>query len=85
MSDFVVRIDNTKLSAKQAAQIASAIQGTVLSELGRLDLAPADAAKAVPTGALILHPEWRGIWIRNLKDLQSHTAPPILQVTERGV
>ena len=40
MSDFVVRIDTAKLSDKQAAAIAGAIQMAVMSELGKLDLAP---------------------------------------------
>ena len=39
MSDFVVRIDTAKLNEKQAEAIATAIQGAVLSQLGRLDLA----------------------------------------------
>ena len=39
MSDFVVRIDTAKLNTKQAAAIAAAIQGAVLSQLGDLDLA----------------------------------------------
>ena len=40
MSDFVVRIDAAKLSAKQQAAIASAIQAAVLGQLGDLDLGP---------------------------------------------
>lgn len=83
MSDFVVRIDSTKLSAKQAAQVASAIQGVVLSEMGKLDLASADAAKVVPTGALLFHPEWRGMWLRSLKDMQNPVASPVLHVVEK--
>ena len=81
MSDFIVRIDSSKLSAKQANQLASAIQGTVLSEIGRLDLAPLDPHGI--SGALTLHPEWRGLWLRSLKDLQNPGAPPILQVNEK--
>ncbi len=84
MSDFVVRIDSAKLSPKQAAQVASAIQGVVLSEMGKLDLASADAAVAVPSGALLFHPEWRGMWMRTLKDMQSPGATPILQVVEKS-
>ena len=79
MSDFVVRIDSTKLSPKQAAHLATAIQGTVLAELGKLDLAP----PAVPGGALTFHPEWLGIWLRSLKDLQNPASQPILQVVEK--
>jgi hypothetical protein len=78
MSDFVVRIDTAKLNAKQAAAIASAIQGAVLAELGALDLAhPAEsaaltaAAGPVGLGSIIFHPEWRGLWIRNIRDLQA--------------
>ena len=77
MSDFVVRIDTAKLNAKQSAAIAAAIQGAVLSQLGDLDLAHAggEGTKAltapVGLGSVIFHPEWRGLWIRNLKDLQS--------------
>ena len=69
MSDFVVRIDTTKLNDKQAAAVAGAIQGAVLSELGKLDL----GAGHSPTGShgsILFHPEWRGIWLRNLKDIQ---------------
>lgn len=77
MSDFVVRIDTAKLNTKQAAAIAAAIQGAVLSQLGDLDLAHGGGeggkALAAPAGfgSVIFHPEWRGLWIRNLKDLQS--------------
>jgi len=77
MSDFVVRIDTAKLNAKQSAAIAAAIQGAVLSQLGDLDLAHAGGegtkalAAPVGLGSVIFHPEWRGLWIRNLKDLQS--------------
>ena len=39
MSDFVVRIDTAKLNERQAAALSSAIQGAVLAELGKLDLA----------------------------------------------
>ena len=48
MSDFVVKIDTTKLNDKQAADVAGAIQGAVLRELARLDLAPPSG----PTGAI---------------------------------
>ena len=70
MSDFVVRIDTARLNDKQAAAVASAIQGAVLSALGHLDLAPATAGPQSPTGSILFHPEWRGIWLRNLKDFQ---------------
>ena len=70
MSDFVVRIDTARLSDKQAAAVAAAIQGAVLSALGHLDLSPATAAPTTPTGSILFHPEWRGIWLRNMKDLQ---------------
>ena len=82
MSDFIVRVDSTKLSSQQASRLAAAIQGTVLQELGRLDLAPTDPKG---TGALILHPEWRGLWLRSLKDLQNPATQPILQVSEKQV
>ena len=88
MSDFVVRIDTAKLSAKQAASIAAAIQGAVLAQVGDLDLAHAgsDGAKAlagpIGTGSVIFHPEWRGLWIRNLKDLQA-PAQTVLTVQAR--
>lgn len=83
MSDFVVRIDTAKLNAKQSAAVAAAIQGAVLAEMGKLDLAPAAAAEhpaaaaAGPTGvgSILFHPEWRGIWIRNLRDLQAPQQP----------
>ena len=75
MSDFVVRIDTAKLNDKQSAAIAAAIQGAVLAELGQLDLAHATehasaAAGSGGSGAILFHPEWRGIWLRSLADLQ---------------
>jgi hypothetical protein len=81
MSDFVVKIDTAKLNDKQAANVAGAIQGAVLRELARLDLAPTGG----PTGAITFHPEWRGIWLRNLKDFQGAQPPqvPALTVVER--
>jgi hypothetical protein len=81
MSDFVVKIDTAKLNEKQAAHVAGAIQGAVLRELARLDLAPTGG----PTGAITFHPEWRGLWLRNLKDLQGTQPPqvPALTVVER--
>jgi hypothetical protein len=69
MSDFVVRIDTAKLNDKQAAAVAGAIQGAVLSELGKLDLG-AGHTPAGSHGSILFHPEWRGIWLRNLKDIQ---------------
>ena len=54
MSDFVVRIDTAKLNEKQAAAIAGAIQGAVLSELGNLDLT-AGGSPATPHGSIIFH------------------------------
>ena len=81
MSDFVVKIDTSKLNDKQAGQVAGAIQGAVLRELAKLDLAPPRGA----SGAITFHPEWRGIWIRTFKDLQKPGVEvPVLQVVERG-
>jgi len=81
MSDFVVKIDTAKLSEKQAASVAGAIQGAVMRELAALDL----ALPKGPTGAITFHPEWRGIWIRNFKEIQGANAVdvPVLQVVER--
>ena len=81
MSDFVVKIDTAKLSDKQAAQVAGAIQGAVLRELAKLDLTEPRAA----TGGIMFHPEWRGIWLRSLKDLQRvpEAEIPALAVVER--
>jgi hypothetical protein len=81
MSDFVVKIDTTKLNEKQAAQVAGAIQGAVLRELAKLDLAPHKG----PSGAITFHPEWRGIWLRAIKDLQRvpDAEIPTLAVVER--
>lgn len=76
MNDFVVRIDTENLNEKQAAAVAAAIQGAVLSELGKLDLANgtsaagASAAGSRPFGSILFHPEWRGIWIRSLEDIR---------------
>jgi hypothetical protein len=85
MSDFVVRIDTAKLSAKQAAAIASAIQGAVLAELGQLDLAHGEpekgAASGVGVGSIVFHPEWRGLWLRNLRDLQDPLQPVLIVQT----
>ena len=81
MSDFVVKIDTAKLSDKQAAHVAGAIQGAVMRELARLDLAPPRGGG----GAITFHPEWRGIWIRTFKDLQKPGVEvPVLEVVERG-
>lgn len=66
MSEFIVKIDTAKLNQKQAAAISGAIQGAVMRELGRLDLAPA----RTPFTAITAHPEWLGLWLRSLKDLQ---------------
>ena len=81
MSDFVVKIDTARLNNKQAAALAGAIQGAVLRELARLDLAPPRA----PAGAITFHPEWRGLWLRSLRDLQGPQGPtaPVLAVVER--
>lgn len=74
MSDFVVRIDTAKMNDKQLAAIAGAIQVAVMSELGKLDLAHAghggEKALGSGTGAILFHPEWRGYWLRDLKNLQ---------------
>lgn len=81
MSDFVVRIDTAKLNDKQAAAVAGAIQGAVMSALGRLDLAHGEAASGSgPTGSIFFHPEWRGLWLLSLKDLKSQTKVPVLTV-----
>jgi len=82
MSDFVVRIDTANLNEKQAAAIAGAIQGAVLSELGKLDLSHAAAAAAgqSPGGSILFHPEWRGLWLRSLKNLQDPKQQQVLTV-----
>ena len=79
MSDFVVKIDTSKLNDKQAASVAGAIQGAVLRELARLDLAPPRGS----AGGIMFHPEWRGIWLRSIKDLQKDVEVPVLQIVER--
>lgn len=82
MSDFVVRIDTAKLNEKQAAAIAGAIQGAVLSELGKLDLAHGHGASPVGAfGSILFHPEWRGLWLRDLKGLQD-VKQPVLTVQQ---
>jgi len=78
MSDFVVRIDTAKLNEKQAAAIAGAIQGAVLSQLGKLDLAHGHGASPAGSGAfgsILFHPEWRGLWLRDLRNLQEPKQP----------
>ncbi len=85
MSDFVVRIDTAKLTEQQAAAIAGAIQGAVLSELGKLDLAHRhEQAKAISGGygSILFHPEWRGLWLRDLKNFQE-LKQPVLTITQR--
>ena len=79
MSDFVVKIDTAKLNEKQAASVAGAIQGAVMRELAKLDL----TLPKGPTGAITFHPEWRGIWLRNFKELGATAEVPVLQVVER--
>ena len=80
MSDFVVRIDTAKLNEKQAEAIAAAIQGAVLSQLGRLDLAHGPTSP--PVASILFHPEWRGLWLRDLKNFQE-PKQPILTVQTR--
>ena len=80
MNDFVVRVDIGKLNAKQAAQLSSAIQGAVLAQLAALDLKPESKS---PYGSILLHPEWRGIWIKKLQDLQ-RPGNQVLDVNVRG-
>lgn len=78
--DFVVRIEGLPLDEEAQRRIAGAIQGVLLSELGRLDLA---GVKPKPTLSYI-PVQWLGIWLRDARNLQG----PIefnknLGVTER--
>ena len=50
MADFIFRVASVDLTPAQQQQIASAIQGTVLTELARLDLG-ASSAPNVPGGS----------------------------------
>jgi len=72
---FVVRIDSAKLSSKQASQIASAIQGAVLGELGQLD---SRRRRRCQSRNRCFDPPSRmaRIWIRNLRDLANPVANP---------
>ena len=81
MSDFVVKIDTAKLSDKQAAQVAGAIQGAVMQELAKLALTQPRGA----TCSIMFHPEWRGLWLRSIKDLQRvrEAEIPVLVVEQR--
>ncbi len=44
MSDFIFRVSSVKLTPAQEQKIASAIQGSVLTELAQLDLGGQPAA-----------------------------------------
>jgi hypothetical protein len=83
MSDFVVRLDTTKLTDQQAAAVAGAIQGAVMATLGKLDLAHGKAP-AVGGGSIFFHPEWRGLWLMDLKNLQQLKQIPTLTIEARG-
>jgi hypothetical protein len=65
MADFIVRLD-VDLPPEVHKRIAGAIQGAVMSELGRIDL----RVKGKPAhGALSFIPqEWLGKWLRALVD-----------------
>jgi hypothetical protein len=69
MADFIFRVDSVQLSDHQKEKIASAIQGTVLTELARLDLqggqtkgqAPAAAGGGSGAGTFLYRPHnWYG-------------------------
>jgi len=65
--DFVVRIEGLPLDEEAQRRIAGAIQGAMLSELGRLDLAGRD-----PNPTLSYIPiRWLGIWLRDARTLQA--------------
>ena len=51
MSDFIFRVASVKLTAAQQQQIATAIQGAVLTELAKLDLGGSSAASGSPAQA----------------------------------
>jgi hypothetical protein len=64
--DFVVRIEGLPLDEEAQRRIAGAIQGALLSELGRLDLAgtnPKPTLSYIPV-------QWLGIWLREARHLQ---------------
>jgi hypothetical protein len=65
-NDFIVRLDGLHLDEAARNRIAGAIQGAVLAELGRLDL-----AGSKPSAALSYIPlQWRGFWLREVANLQ---------------
>ena len=64
--DFVVRVEGLPLNEEAQRRIAGAIQGALLSELGRLDLA---SAKPEPRFSYI-PVQWLGIWLREARHLQ---------------
>lgn len=72
MADFIVKIDDVKLSKQQQASINREIQATVLRELAKVDV-------GTDLNARIPYKEWLGIWLRNKNfDVQV----PKLQVNE---
>jgi hypothetical protein len=80
-SDFVVRLDGLNLDDGARDRIASALQASVLAELGRLDLGH-------KTGGLAYFPrkEWLGIWLRSIADIKGISGQDfnkVLNVTER--
>jgi hypothetical protein len=63
MPDFIFRLSSVNLTDKQKQQVASAIQGAVLTELGKLDLttsgSPSPTCLFVPikwAGGIMLPP-----------------------------
>jgi hypothetical protein len=71
MADFIFRVDSVHLTEEQQEKIAAAIQGSVLTELAKLDLhgesktkASAPPAGGPGGGTFLFSPIlWRGGWI----------------------
>jgi hypothetical protein len=72
MADFIFRVDSVHLTEEQQEKIAAAIQGSVLTELAKLDLhgdqsktkSSAPAAGGSGGGTFLFSPIlWRGGWI----------------------
>ncbi len=90
MADFIFRVDSVQLSEAQRKKIASAIQGTVLTELAKLDLQeePKDKAAAPAVsglgGSFLYNPlKWYGGLLLKAVDVNM-AASSVFTVINKG-
>ena len=71
-SEFILKLNGIKLPPEAERRIASELQGTLIRELGKLDL-------KAPTQIKIPNKGWLGIWIEKL---QRGVEVPVLRAEE---